>query len=68
MFYKVDTTEVPIKVDLIVTKIESGEVKKLLCIANFISNNEMEFAFGFDDSRPVHFNDKNTVLLKRKIE
>jgi len=55
-------------VDLIVTKIESGEVKKLLCIANFISNNEMEFAFGFDDSRPVHFNDKNTVLLKRKIE
>lgn len=64
MTYVIDDTKTPIAVDFIVTKLESGEKKTLHCIAKFIDENTMEFALGFDDKRPIKF-DEHAVLLRR---
>lgn len=55
----------PIPIDLIITRIENGEQKKLLCIADFIDDNTMKFAIDFEGKRLTKFTDENTVVFKK---
>lgn len=66
MTYEINSESNPVEVDLIVTMLEKGEQHKLLCIANFIDNDTMEFAMNFEGKRPSEFNSENTILLKRE--
>lgn len=66
MTYEINSKTNPIQVDLTVTKLQSGEKKKIRCIANFIDHNSMQFAISFDSKRPTHFNGHNAILLKRE--
>lgn len=66
MTYVVRDEVLPIKIDLVVTKLESGEQKKLLCIARFINDNEMLFAMNFNNQRPIDFTENNAIILKRE--
>lgn len=66
MTYVVSDEVLPIKIDLVVTKLESGEQKKLLCIARFINDNEMLFAMNFNNQRPIDFTENNAIILKRE--
>ncbi len=64
--YKIDESTNPIHVDFVLTKLESGEQKRLLCIARFKNENEMMFAINFGDTRPTEFNSENSITLKRE--
>ena len=66
MTYKINESANPIEVDLIVTKLESGETNKLLCIAKFIDHDTMKFAINFENKRPLNFNTENSILFKRE--
>ena len=66
MTYEINDKTNPIKVDLIVTKLDSGEQKKLLCIAEFINNDTMKFAINFEGKRPTEFDSENSIILKRE--
>lgn len=64
--YKVFNEMSPIHVDLTLTKLESGEETVMLCIAEFITSDSLNFAIGFDNTRPTEFNDKNSIILTRE--
>lgn len=66
MTYEINSKTNPIQVDLIVTKLESGEQKKLLCIAEFIDNDTMKFALSFEEKRPTEFDSYNSIIFKRE--
>lgn len=66
MTYEINRNLMPIHVDFTVTKLESGEQKKLLCIANFIDDDTMQFAINFEQIRPIEFNDENSIVFKRE--
>lgn len=66
MTYEINREENPIQVDFIVTIFETEEQKKLLCIANFIDNDTMEFAINFEEKRPTEFNSENSIIFKRE--
>jgi len=66
MTYEINSETEPIQVDLIVTLLETKEQKKLLCISNFIDDNTMEFAIGFEGIRPTKFDSENSIILKRE--
>lgn len=66
MTYEIDASKQPIEIDLIVTKLESGEQKRLFCIAQFINDNEMQFAMDFNNQRPLEFTEENSIVLKRE--
>jgi hypothetical protein len=66
MTYVINSETNPIQVDLIVTMLESGKQKKLLCIAKFIDNNTMEFAINFEEKRPIEFDSDNSIICKRE--
>lgn len=66
MTYEINTETKPIQVDLILTMFESKEQRKLLCISNFIDDDTMEFAIGFEGIRPTEFNSENTLIFKRE--
>lgn len=65
MTYEINSETNPIQVDLIVTLFESNEQKKLLCISNFIDDDTMKFAIGFEGIRPKEFDSNNSIILKR---
>ncbi len=65
MTYEINSETNPIQVDLIVTLFESNEQKKLLCISNFIDDDTMKFAIGFEGIRPTEFDSNNSIILKR---
>jgi hypothetical protein len=65
MTYEINSKIKPIQVDLIITNMETGGQKKLLCIAEFKDNNNMIFAMSVGSQRTKEFNDKNSVSLKR---
>lgn len=65
MTYQINSETEPIQVDLIVTIFESKEQKKLLCISNFIDDDTMKFAIGFEGIRPTKFDSENSIILKR---
>lgn len=66
MTYEINSETNPIQIDFIVTVLESGEQKSLLCIANFIDNDTMEFAINFEEKRPTEFNSENSIIFKRE--
>lgn len=66
MTYEINNKTKPIQVDLVVTMFESKEQKKLLCISNFINDDTMEFAIGFEGIRPTKFDSENSIILKRE--
>lgn len=66
MTYEINSETEPIQVDLIVTLLETKEQKKLLCISNFIDDDTMEFAIGFEGIRPTEFDSENSIILKRE--
>lgn len=66
MTYEINRETNPIQIDLVVTIIESGDEKKLLCIAKFIDNDTMEFAINSEGNRPTAFDLGNSILLKRE--
>ncbi len=66
MTYEINSETNPIQVDLTVTKLESGEQKKLLCIAEFINNDKMKFAINFEEKRPTEFDSENSIIFKRE--
>lgn len=65
MTYSINTTTNPIQVDFIITKLQNGEQIKIPCIAKFIDDNTMQFAMGFELSRPTGFEEANSIVLKR---
>ena len=65
MTYEFNLEKNPIEIDLTITKLESNEQKKILCIAEFEDENNMIFAMTFDSERPTEFNDENSIKLKR---
>jgi len=66
MTYEINSKTSPIQVDLIVTLLETKEQEKLLCIANFIDDDNMEFAIGFEETRPTEFDSENSIICKRE--
>lgn len=65
MTYEVNSEKNPIEIDLIITKLETNEQKKILCIAEFEDENNMIFAMTFDSERPTEFNEDNSIKLQR---
>jgi hypothetical protein len=65
MTYEINSTTNPIQVDFTITKLESGEQRKILCIANFIDDNSMQFALSFEENRPTNFNGENAIVFER---
>lgn len=65
MTYEINSETHPIQVDLIVTKLESGEQHKLLCIAEFIDNDTMQFEMNFENNRPTDFDTDNSIIFIR---
>ncbi|WP_396603336.1 hypothetical protein [Algibacter sp. R77976] len=66
MTYEINSKTNPIQVNLVVTMLEPKEQKKLLCIANFIDHDTMEFAISFDENRPTEFDSENSLIFKRE--
>lgn len=66
--YEVNQDTDPTQVDFIMTIIESGEQKSLLCIANIIDTNTMQLALNFNNVRPTSFDTDETILFKRETK
>lgn len=66
MKYEINTKVSPIEIDLIVNNFTTNKTKKMLCIAEFISDVEMKFAIGFTGERPQGFTDDNSIVLKKE--
>ncbi|WP_299125551.1 hypothetical protein [uncultured Winogradskyella sp.] len=64
MTYSINDKVNPIEVDFILTKIESGESKTLLGIAEFIDENTLTFDISFGSIRPSEFGE-NSITLNR---
>jgi len=65
MTYELNLDKNPIEIDLTITKLESKEQKKILCIAEFKDENNMIFAMTFNSQRPTEFNNENSINLRR---
>jgi hypothetical protein len=64
MTYTINYKTKPIEVDLTVTKLESGESKSLLCIAEFKDKNSMSFNMSYTSERPTDFGEGTIVLTR----
>ncbi|MFK7834477.1 MAG: hypothetical protein AB8B52_14475 [Winogradskyella sp.] len=64
MNYTINFETTPMEIDFTMTKIESGESKKILGIAEFKDMNTIKFDISFGDIRPSDFGD-NSITLKR---
>ena len=64
MTYTINTKTSPIEVDFILTKVITGESKKILGIAEFLDKDTMNFNMSFDATRPSEFG-VNAITLKR---
>ena len=65
MTYVVNSDVEPIEVDLIMTNLDNGDKKQWSCIANFVDDNTMEFAMGFNNIRPTDFEGSDAIILRR---
>ncbi|MEM6380816.1 MAG: hypothetical protein AAF705_21745 [Bacteroidota bacterium] len=65
MTYEVNEKTSPIQLDLIITKLATQDQRKLLCIVNFIDDDTMEIAMGFENVRPMVFDSENSMIFKR---
>ena len=61
MTYIVDQETDPVQIDLVLTKIKTGESKKVLAIAKPIDDDSFDFALTFSDVRPKDFSEEPTV-------
>lgn len=66
MTYKINNKATPIQVDLTVTMLKSKIQKKLLCIAQFLNDDTMKFAIGFEGKYLKEFNPENSIIFKRE--
>ncbi len=66
MTYEVNSETNPTQLDFTVTKLESSEQKKLLCIVEFLDIHTMKLAMNFEEIRPVEFNTDNSIIFKRE--
>ncbi|MCK0115304.1 hypothetical protein [Gelidibacter sp. F63206] len=66
MTYSINKETRPIQIDFILTKLESGEQKTLLAIAEFIEEDVINFALSFEDIRPSSFDEKSVILTRVK--
>jgi len=66
LVYQVLTRNDTTLLDLIITKLETGEQKKLLAIIRFIDDDTMEFALDAKGTRPTSFHIDHTMTFKRK--
>lgn len=66
MTYTINDKTDPIEVDLVVTKLKSGEQKKLLCIVKFLSVDQMKIAIDFQNLRPTGFTEENSIILTKE--
>ncbi|WP_296316941.1 hypothetical protein [Winogradskyella sp. UBA3174] len=64
MTYSINYETEPIEIDFIMTKIETGESKTILGIAEFTNESTMIFDMSFDSERPSGFTD-TAITLKR---
>ena len=65
MRYEINEDTSPIEVDLIINILETNEEKRLLCIAEFLDDDNFKFAMGFEDLRPSEFAEDNSIILTR---
>jgi hypothetical protein len=65
MTYKIEKSEDFLFVDIIVTKMESGESKALLCLIEVVNANKFKMTIGFNGVRPDKFVEENTVVFNR---
>ena len=65
MTYEIIGDTQPIQVDLVMTNLDNGDEKLLACIANFIDDDTMEFAMGFNSKRPSNFDGVDAIIFKR---
>ena len=68
MYYTSNFEVQPFEIDFIVTDLNTKEVRKMICIGEFIDENSMNFAVGFDDVRPTDFVGPNAIVLTRVNE
>lgn len=66
MTYSINKETKPIQIDFTLTKLESGEQKTLLAIAQFIEEDVINFALPFEDIRPSSFDEKSVILTRVK--
>jgi len=64
MTYTINHKTKPIEVDFTLTKIETGDSKKILAIAEFSDKNTLRFNMSFGEVRPSEFTE-DTITLKR---
>lgn len=65
LVYEINRNADPIEVDFILTDIETGIQKRMLCIARFIDDDTMEMVFNFQNNRPKKFKKKETAVFVR---
>ena len=65
MTYEVDYSKTPMTIDIIVKKIETGEINKLLCIAEKIDKNQIKLQMDFTGVRPTQFNENDSLIFNR---
>ena len=65
MTYEVDYSKEIISIDLIVTIIDENKSKRLLCIAQRLNDDEINFTIGFNEIRPTDFENNDSMIFKR---
>lgn len=68
MTYTVNMETDPIEIDLVLKQFETNKEKTLMCIVEFVGDDQLKIAMGFDDVRPEVFDDeaKETIVLTRE--
>ena len=67
MTYQIFEETTPIQLDIILTEFESGNQKKMLCIAQFISDNKMRLQMDVTGNRPTEFTEEKQVYFNREL-
>jgi len=62
MTYTINSKVSPIQIDFKITKLESGESKRILAIAEFFDNNTLKVAINLDKDRPINFEGDNAII------
>jgi uncharacterized protein (TIGR03067 family) len=65
MTYSINYDTIPVEIDFVLTKIQSGESKTILGIAEFTDDDTMSFNINFNGPRPTSF-EEDTIVLRRE--
>ncbi|NRD24766.1 hypothetical protein HNV10_16045 [Winogradskyella litoriviva] len=57
MTYSINIETTPIEIDYTITKLQSGESKKILGILEFLDTNSIKIDLKFDEERPLNFSE-----------